>query len=344
MLARAALVLLVGILSVPAAWGADKTDVITLRNGDKITGDVDGLSRGRLSLKTDDAGTIQIEWNKILRIEAQQRVFDVSTSDGRRFFGSLGATGDGLVLVVGSAGADSLPMAEVTSIAPIGKSFWKKLDGSFDAGFSYTRSSGVATTTLNSDVVFRRPDFKAELTGSATVTAQSDETKNDSRSSLQFSYVRYRGGQWFVAGTGGVESNESLGLVLRSQLAAAVGKRLVDTNRAQLNIGGGLSVNNEQGVDTGSTQNLEGLLGVDMSYYTYDSPKTNLDVSLKYYPSLSNWGRQRVQFDLGLKRELFKDFFVGLNGYDTFDSQPPNPDAAHNDVGVTASVGWSFGR
>jgi hypothetical protein len=32
--------------------------------------------------------------------------------------------------------------------------------------------------------------------------------------------MRYRGGQWFVSGTG-VESNESLGLVLRSQLAAA---------------------------------------------------------------------------------------------------------------------------
>jgi len=339
MLPRAGIFLLIGILSAPAAWGADKTDVVTLRNGDKITGDVDGLSRGQLTLKTDDAGTIKIEWNKIRRIQATQRLFDVSTSDGRRFLGSLGATGDGLVLV----GADSLPMAEVTSIEPIGASFWKKLDGAFDFGFSYTRSSGVATTTLNSDIVFRRPEFKAELVGSATVTAQSDES-NDSRSSVQFSYERYRGGQWFVAGTGGVESNESLGLVLRSQLAAGVGRRLVDTNRAQLSLFGGLAVNNEQGVDTGSTQNLEGLIGFDTSYYTYDSPKTNLDVSLKYYPSLSNWGRQRVQFDLGLKRELFKDFFVGLNGFDTFDSDPPVADAAHNDVGVTASIGWSFGR
>src|SRR5262252_1358597 len=141
MLLRAGIVLLIGILSAPAAWGADKTDVVTLRNGDRITGDVDGLSRGRLSLKTDDAGTIQIEWNKILRIEAKQRLFDVSTSDGPRFLGSLGTTGDGLVLVIGSAGSDSLQMYEVTSITPIGKSFWKKLDGAVDAGFSYTKSS-----------------------------------------------------------------------------------------------------------------------------------------------------------------------------------------------------------
>ena len=45
-----------------------------------------------------------------------------------------------------------------------------------------------------------------------------------------------------------------------------------------------------------------------------------------------------------VKRELFKDFSVGLNMFDTFDSAPPNPDAARNDVGVTASIGWSFGR
>jgi hypothetical protein len=33
-----------------------------------------------------------------------------------------------------------------------------------------------------------------------------------------------------------------------------------------------------------------------------------------------------------------------LNGFDTFDSQPPVAGAAHNDIGVTASIGWSFGR
>ena len=85
-------------------------------------------------------------------------------------------------------------------------------------------------------------------------------------------------------------------------------------------IGGGLGVNNEQGVDTGSTQNLEGILTFRTSYYAYDSPKTNFDFAIQYFPSLSNWGRQRAQIDLSIKREIFKDFFVGLNGFDTFDS------------------------
>jgi hypothetical protein len=48
-------------------------------------------------------------------------------------------------------------------------------------------------------------------------------------------------------------------------------------------------------------------------YYTYDRPKTNLDINLQYHPSLSDPGRQRVQLDAGVKREFWKDMFVAVN-------------------------------
>ena len=47
---------------------------------------------------------------------------------------------------------------------------------------------------------------------------------------------------------GSFESNESLGLLLRSQGAVAVGPRVVNTNRAQVAIGAGLAVNDERSV------------------------------------------------------------------------------------------------
>jgi len=33
---------------------------------------------------------------------------------------------------------------------------------------------------------------------------------------------------------------------------------------------------------------------------------------------------------------------VALNVFYTFDSDPPDPEAARTDVGVVASVGWSY--
>jgi hypothetical protein len=145
-----------------------------------------------------------------------------------------------------------------------------------------------------------------------------------------------------VFAAGRFETNESLGLELRSQIGGTVGPRLINSNRAQLVLGAGLAVNDERGVEVEATQNVEGLLLFGWSFFTYDRPQTNLDVNLQYYPSLSNAGRQRVQLDAGVKREFFKDLFVALTVYHTYDNRPPNPAADTNDVGVVSSIGWTY--
>jgi hypothetical protein len=118
--------------------------------------------------------------------------------------------------------------------------------------------------------------------------------------------------------------------------------RPVNTNRAQAMIGAGLMVNHERGRDTEPTQNVEGLLVARLSYYTYDRPRTSVDLDGQYYPSLSERGRQRIEANVSLTRELWRSFFVGLQVYESFDSRPPSADAVRNDVGVVASVGWSY--
>jgi hypothetical protein len=336
-----ALVLLVLACAPPRAGAAPKTDVITLRNGEHITGEILRLQRGKLDLSTDDAGTISFEWDKVARVAAD-RWFEVGTSDGQRFFGRLGPAADYSLDVVGIDSTVTLPMARVTLVTPIGASFWRKLDGSIDVGFSYTRSSGIAQVNVNSDTVYRKPKFEAALNVSLTGTRQEDGGADDDRGWLQASYVRFPWARWFVGGTVRFESNESLGLRLRSQVGGAVGPRLIDTNRAQMLVGGGLVVNDERGVDTAPTRNVEALLTFQSAYFTYDRPKTNLDVSLQYYPSLSEWGRQRLQLDVSAKQELFKDLFAAVDVFDTFDSRPPNAGFANNDIGVVLSLGWSY--
>lgn len=75
-------------------------------------------------------------------------------------------------------------------------------------------------------------------------------------------------------------------------------------------------------------------------WHQLDASRRGVDVEAQYYPSLSNTGRQRVQLDV-VKRELLKDLFLALNLNNTYDSNPPNPAANTNDVGLTLSVGWS---
>ena len=336
----AAVLVLLASTVAPAASG--RTDVVVLLNGDRLTAEIRQLERGRLEIKTDDAGTIDIDWDKVAAVTAA-RQFEVTTSDGRRFVGSLGGTTSRDVAIVALDGTIvALKMSEVTGIARIGASFWNRLDGAFDVGFNYTRSSGIAQTTVNSNTVFRQPAFALRLNGGATLTHRDGEDKEDDQSAIEFSYARYRGRRGFVSGGVRFESNESLGLVLRSQAGGLAGLRLVNTNRAQLEIGAGVFGNREQGLGTEPTTNAEGALAMRWSYYSYQHPKTNADVDVKYYPSLSSWGRQRLQANTAVKRELLKDFYVGVNGFYTLDTDPPNSDAARSDVGVTLSIGWTY--
>ena len=323
------------------AYGQGRTDVVTLANGDRITGEIVRVERGRLEFKTDDAGTLYLEWDKIARLVATRRV-EVLTTDGRRFLGSLVQAKERSIAVETSEGEVLLQMSEATLITPIGTGLWQKVDGSVDFGFSYTRSSGVAQLNLNSDTVLRQLASRARLTASLTQTKKDDESDRDDRAFLELSYLRYPWHRWFVMAASRFETNESLGLELRSQVGSALGPRLINTNRAQMVAGAGLAVNNERGLDVEPTTNLEAYFQFGTSFYTYDRPKTNLDINLQYYPSLSDTGRQRVQLDAGVKRELWKDFFVGLNLYNTYDNRPPNPTANTNDIGIVLSIGWSY--
>jgi Protein of unknown function, DUF481 len=340
-LARSVLMTLV-LVSLPGpAQAQGRTDVVVLRNGDRITGEMVRLERGRLEFKTDDAGTLYLEWDKLSTVVAR-RLVEVVTTDGRRFLGSLGNAAARSITVITPDVPVPLTMAEVTLIRPIGSSFWRKVDGSIDAGFSYTRSSGVAQLNLNSNTVYRRPASQGRLSASLTQTQKDDDSDRDDRGSIDVSYLRYPWQRWFWSAATRFETNESLGLVLRSQVGATAGPRLVNSNRAQLAIGAGVVFNDERGVDVDATQNTEALFMFTTSFYTYDRPKTTLDMDVRYYPSLTDVGRQRVQSDASVRQELWKDFFVSLSVYNTFDNRPPNPQADSNDVGIVASIGWTY--
>ena len=335
-------VTILGIAAGEPALAQGKTDLATLRNGDRITGEIKALERGRLEFETDDAGTLYLEWEKLLKLVATSHVVEVVTSDGNRFVGTLTAAVDRSIAVSGPNEVVSLQMNDVVLITPIGRSFWTKLDGSIDAGFSYTRSSGVAQLNFNSETVYRKPAFAGRLAASATQTKQEGDQDDDDRATIEASYLRYPWQKWFVVVGTKFENNKSLGLELRSQVTAAIGPRLINSNRGVMTLGAGLGVNDERGVDVEDTRNIEALFTFRASYYTYDRPKTTLDLGFEYYPSLSNPGRQRLQLDAAAKRELWKDLFISASLFNTFDSRPPNPSADTNDFGVVMSIGWTY--
>jgi hypothetical protein len=326
--------------SASVAHAQARTDAIELVNGDHLTGEIKNLRRGQLEVRTDNLGTVYIKWEKVVGVVAARR-FDVRTEDGRDFLGSFAPSGAGTVTVVLDQGTATLSVNEVTDIAPVGSSFWSRLDGSLDGGFTYTRSSRVAQFNVSLATMFRRPSFLLQLNISSIVTRTGGEDSG-SRSSAGVSYLRTSDERWLPFGSLQFERNASLGLSLRSVMNGGVAYRFINSNRAQFFIGGGLSGNEEQGVDLAAVTNLEALFTGSLSFYTYDFPKTNFDIRGTYYPSLSDTGRNRVQFDTSLSRELWRDFSVAASFYDSYDSRPPASATVTNDFGIVTSLGWRF--
>src|SRR5262245_12793538 len=83
-----AALLLAASLPRSAEASHGKTDVVTLVNGDRITAEIKGLDRGKLTVKTDAAGTIGIEWNKVRRVESPAS-YEVELTSGARLLGTL---------------------------------------------------------------------------------------------------------------------------------------------------------------------------------------------------------------------------------------------------------------
>jgi hypothetical protein len=147
-----------------APASAAKTDVVVMQNGNRVTCEVKELFRGRLRVKTDDMGTLDVSWNRVRELTAS-RLFEVEDNRGRLFYGSLRPAPEaGKMEIVGLAGTTALEMLFVVRIQPIKSGFWRRLDGSIDIGAAYTSSSRLTELSVDAEASFRRPTFQARLT------------------------------------------------------------------------------------------------------------------------------------------------------------------------------------
>src|SRR5271163_792697 len=74
-----------------SASSREKTDIVYMRNGDKITGEIQSLEKGQLSVKPDYASSaFAIDWGKVERLESSQ-LFVVTDPNGVLYSGKLTA-------------------------------------------------------------------------------------------------------------------------------------------------------------------------------------------------------------------------------------------------------------
>jgi hypothetical protein len=339
--AGAALCVVVLVVGVALPAGADpKTDIVVLKNGNSITCEITRLSRGKLRVKTDDMGNVDIEWDKVASVTANG-LFEIEDLHGHLYFGPLETVPEKGLQVATASGIQTVPLIELARLMAIKAAFWKRLSGSIDMGLGYAKASELAQLNADASVRYARPTFSAELKGSSFIQRQP-EVSDTSRNSLSFTYTRSFENRRFALGRVSGDQNRELGFDLRAAVTAAWGKYLVRSQRNEVPVAVGLSLNHEVPVDGEPTNNLEAMFFFDWANFSYDFPKTDIEIVSVFYLGLTDWGRGRLNLDARLSRELFSDFKLVIKGYYSYDSRPPTAGAASDDYQVSLAIGYTF--
>ncbi len=331
-------------MAAAAAWlpaFAAKTDIVVLKNGDRLTGEIKKLERGYLTFKTDDIGTLSVEWEDVAEVMANTS-FEVDDRQGGIYFGTLQpGPGEGQLSIVGLMGRQVVEMADVFHILRLGSSFWEGVDGSINAGLSYTSAGRLGTLDIFVDTVFKRPSYEVGFTFTSTLTRQP-EVEDTRRNDLTMNYIHRYPDRWLAFGLAELEQNRALGIDLRASIAGGGGRFLVQTPHSELLLGVGLNLNREVPVEEPPSDNVELMIPLRYDKFAYDFPKIDIYVGFVTYVGLTDWGRVRAELNLRLARELFKDFSASLIGWESYDSRPPTVDGPNHDYGATFTLGWTF--
>jgi Protein of unknown function, DUF481 len=325
------------LLSGGGVLEAQKADSVWIRNGDRITGEVEALSRGLLEYSTDDLGTIYIEWDKVVRISTTTLV-EVRLSSGEKFYGHLQPASTGWLTL----GGESLPLNEIVAMQPINQTFLGRLSGYLDLGFSYQKANQTVQLTTGAQVRYRAPTTETAFQFS-TFLEDREDADLTSRLASSLTGRLLLSNHWSTGVAVGYDINEELDLAGRGRLVAFAARTLVQSNHIELFLTGGTLVTRERYFSTDSSSTgWEGLVGASFRAFRHDQPKLDVVVTTQVYPSFTVGGRVRMQHDLRVSYELVKDFMLTTTVFDAYDSKPPTEDAPTNDFGTTLSITWTF--
>ncbi|NJD31059.1 MAG: DUF481 domain-containing protein [Gammaproteobacteria bacterium] len=323
---------------------APKTDVVVLQNGDRLTGEIKGLDKGKLELSTDSAGTVYIEWDKVASVTTNQYL-NVETSRGARYFGKVppgDRDGTMQLRIEGEPQGQTLVLTDVVRVKPIDQgSLIKRLDGYVTVGFDYTKADNQTEFNFSGGVSSRDEIREWTLDGAMTLNSQSG-ARTTSMYDVTLATKRFLQDRWFLGSFASVQGNDELGLNIREIVGAGPGRYFVQNLHHEWYGIAGLAASRENFQDEPTRNSLEAVLATQYSFFQYDTPKRNLDAGLALFPSLTEAGRLRAELDLDARYELVSDLFFNVTVYGSYDSKAVDAAQSKSDYGVVTSLGYSF--
>ena len=340
-------ILAVFLLAAPPMAARLKTDVVVMANGDRITGEIKGLSSGVLRVDLDYVdGTLSVQWSKVAHIESSQ-LFLVQTQDGSFYTGSIATTNGGsptLRIAQPSQSPAIISQAEVVRMEETSEAFAQRWSGEISLGLVYSKGNNSTQNTLGSEIHYLRERWRAGVAYHSNLSSSSG-AQTATRNQIDLSGERQMPWKnYFYGGMGSFMQSSVQAISLQTTLGGGIGRYLKNTNRAYVSLLGGLAWQGvryeatEAGVE--SQGSLAGLVAGDVRIFIFK--KTNLSLRAYLSPSFGDDGRLRFNTNAAYYVKLFKNWSWNISFYGNWDTRPPQ-NFSDSDYGYSVGTSWSFG-
>ena len=348
MITRSIILSLALFLSMPVL-GRDKTDVLVMKNGDRMTCEVKGLVSGVLYVSFDYIdGTTSVDWSKVARLESRQ-LFVVKTEDGSVYTGKLRTpetpTGRPVqIQVLEISEQEVINRSQIVQMIPTSDRFWQRFNGEIGFGVIYSKANQSTQYSLSSDTEYVRERWNADASFDSNLTSSTGAnvaTRNHINLTVRRLLPR---NHWFYAGLGDFLQSSTQGITLQSSFGGGIGRYLTNTNLASVAVLAGAAYQNTDYVRTvfpqGNQNIAAAMVTAEASLFKFS--KTNLDITAVVFPAISDPGHVRFNTKVSYYIKLFRNLKWNISFYGNWDNQPL-PGFSGSDYGTSSGLTWTYG-
>jgi hypothetical protein len=347
---RALIILSSALFLTAPIFARDKTDVMVMKNGDRMTCEVKGLEAGVLYVSFDYIdGTASVDWSKVARLESKQ-LFIVKTQDGLMYTGGLNTeetvAGRPVKIQVVETGENQVGIdrSQVVEMVQTSEKFLQRFSGEVSWGIIYSKGNQSTQFNLGSETAYLRERWNAKANFSSTL-ASSSGTNTSTRNALGLSALRLLPwNNWFYSGLGTFLQSSEQGINLQTTLGGGIGRYLKNTNRASISVLGGVAwqgTNYKPSIVPLGGQNVaSALIAADVRLFKFS--KTNLSATATVLPALSDPGRVRIDANAAYYIKIISNLSWNVSFYGNWDNKPP-PGFSGSDYGSSSGLSWTFG-
>jgi len=328
------------ILSTVATICYSQTaDSLILNNGNLLVGEIKSMDKGVLTIETPYSDNdFKIEWDKITHIKTTT-YFLITMSDGQRLNGTLGTTEDGIITILSDDEIFEEAHDQIVYLNSIDAGFWSQLYVSIDVGYSLTKANNLKQGNARSNVGYLAERWSAEVTYNL-ITSQQDSIEATRRSDANVTFRYFLPKDWYLIPQVDFLSNSEQQLKKRVTLKMGVGKFAIHTNTTYWGFNAGAAVNNEV-FTSGDPDRVSGEAYFGTELNMFDIGDLNLLTKGTAYPSLTEKGRWRFDFNFDLKYDLPMEFYVKAGITYNFDNRPVTG-ASKSDYVFQTTFGWEL--